>query len=129
MWGAERITLGKLMYLKSLATITIDCVLSSVAPQYQADGCIYEMSGTDRRMRTPGSLKAGDLVKVRLWLPNDDTYIFIQLAEVRWVKNPWVGIEFITMDAREKARLVRYSEGQMHQRQVNPACEHILIRA
>lgn len=117
------------MYPKALATITIDCVLSSVAPQYQADGCIYEMSGADRRLRTPGFLTAGDMVRVRLWLPNDETYIVIRLAEVRWIKNQWISIDFIAVDAQEKARLVRYSEGQMHRRQVHAACEHILIRA
>lgn len=116
------------MYLKSLATITIDCVLSSVAPQYRADGCIYEMSGTDRRLRTPGSLKAGDLVRVRLWLPDDDAHVFIRLAEVRWVRNQWVGIDFITVDARERARLERYSE-QQRKEPVSQPCEQILIRA
>lgn len=116
------------MSLNSLSTITIDCVLSALVPQYQADGCIYEMVGTDRRLRAPGFLKAGDLVRVRLWLPNDDTHIFIRLAEVRWVRNQWVGIEFITVDARERARLVRYSEEQRKE-PVHQPCEHILIRA
>lgn len=116
------------MSLKSLATITIDCVLSAVAPQYQADGCIYEVSGTDRRLRTPGFLKTGDMVRLRLWLPDDDTHVFIRLAEVRWVRNQWVGVEFITVDARERARLQRYVEEQQKE-PVSQLCEQILIRA
>ncbi len=111
----------------SVGTVTIDCMLSSVAPQYQAEGCIYEISGVDRRLREPGFLSAGDLVRVRLWLPNDDSYIVIQLAEVRSVSHQWVAIELITIDARERARLVRYSEEQ--QASLSEACEQILIRA
>ena len=117
------------MYPKSLATVTIDCMLSSVAPQYQADGCIYEMAGTDRRLRTPSSLKTGDLVKVRLWLPNDDTHIVIQLAEVRWVINQWIALDFIAVDSMEKARLLRYSKEHHHQPHGRAVCEQILIRA
>lgn len=117
------------MYPKSLVTITIDCMLSSVAPQFQADGCIYEMAGTDRLIRTPGALKAGDLVSVRLWLPNDDTHIVIRLAEVRWVVNQWINLDFIAVDSREKERLLRYSIAQQGQRPVSVACEQILIRA
>jgi len=116
------------MVSRTFSTITIDCVLSSVAPQYQADGCIYEISGSDRRLRTPGFLKAGDWVRVRLWLPNDDAHILIRLAEVRWVRNQWVGIEFITVDARERARLERYSEARRKE-PVRAACDQILIRA
>lgn len=116
------------MYRKSFPPITIDCILSSAAPQYQADGCIYEISGTDRRLRTPGFLKAGDLVKLRLWLPNDDDHVSVQLAEVRWVRDQWIGIEFITMSPHERARMTRYS-AQKPNEKFSATCDQILIRA
>ena len=101
------------MSLKSLSSISIECMLSSVDRHLQADGCIYEMSSAGRRVRNPGFLKSGDLVQVRLWLPKEEKDVFIHLAEVRWVKNEWVSIDCLTMSPTQKDRIRQYSEREL----------------
>jgi len=67
---------------------TIDCVLASGCTQLQADGCVLESSEEGHKLITPDHLKAGDLVKVQLWLEGEEAFIDIRLAVVSGIHTP-----------------------------------------
>lgn len=110
--------------------VTIDCMLSTGAHGLRGDGCIYELSTSRPQISNPGRLRAGDYVKVRLWLPDESAHILIDLAEIQWIKNHWIKVEIITISSKGQARLRQFMESQGHSYEYpNPASEQILIRA
>lgn len=89
---------------------TIDCVLASESTQLQADGCVLENSGDGHKLITPDHLRAGDLVKVQLWLEGEETFVDIQLAEVKKVNTHWIEVEVIQVTPNDRIRLKRFVE-------------------
>jgi len=69
-------------------------------------------------------------VKVRLWLPNDNSHILIELAEIQWIKDHWIKVELIVIDPTGQMRLKQFmeSQGQCSQN-LHSVSEQILIRA
>ncbi len=80
---------------KFTTRFTIDCVLPLASTQLQADGCVLESLEDGHKLITPDYLRAGDLVKVQLWLEGEEAFIDIRLAEVRKVHTPWIAVEVI----------------------------------
>jgi hypothetical protein len=72
--------------------IIIDCVLADGSSQLQADGCVLEKSGDGHKLITPDHLRAGDLVKVQLWLEGEEGFVDIQLAKVRKIQKHWIEV-------------------------------------
>jgi hypothetical protein len=69
---------------------TIDCVLSHISSHIQADGCVLERLEGGCKLSTPEHLRAGDFVRVQLWLEGEEAFIDIRLAEVRRVHGHWI---------------------------------------
>jgi hypothetical protein len=65
---------------------TIDCVLPLASTQLQADGCVLENLEDGHKLITPDYLRAGDLVKVQLWLEGEEASVDIPLAVVSKVR-------------------------------------------
>jgi hypothetical protein len=110
--------------------ITIDCVLASESTRLQADGCVLERSGDGHKLISPDHLRAGDLVKVQLWLEGEEDFIDIPLAVVSKVHTPWITVGVIRVSPSDRLRMKRF----IHAR---PAMHHgkaahlddLLIRA
>ena len=110
--------------------ITIDCMLSKWIDGLRGDGCVYELSTSCQQVSNPSKLRAGDYVKVRLWLPDDNSHILIELAEIQWIKEPWIKVELIVISPTGQTRLKQFMESQ-GQLSLNPhtGSGEILIRA
>jgi hypothetical protein len=110
--------------------LTIDCMLTNVSRQLEADGRVLQFSEARCTLATPDHLTPGDFVKVRLWLENEEASIDIRLAEVRRIHKHWITAEVIQMSQNDRIRLKRLVDARaaMHQEQPAPI-HHLLIRA
>jgi hypothetical protein len=109
---------------------TIDCVLANVSTQLEADGCVLECLEGGHKLTTPGHLRAGDFVKVQLWLEGEEAFIDIRLAEVRGVHKHWITVEVIRVSPNDRMRLKRFIDAPAAMHIEEPALiDHLLIRA
>ena len=109
---------------------TIDCMLANVSRQLEADGRVLEVSETGCTPTTPDQLAVGNFVKVQLWLDGEDSYVDIQLAEVRQVRDHWIGLEVIQVSPNDRMKLKRSVDTPAAMRTEEPAfLHHLLVRA
>jgi hypothetical protein len=110
---------------------TIDCVLASGCTQLQADGCVLESSEEGHKLITPDHLRAGDLVKVQLWLEGEEAFIDIRLAVVSAIHTPWIKVGVLRMGPNDRMRLKRFihTPAAMHIEEPALIDHHLLIRA
>jgi len=110
---------------------TIDCVLASGCTQLQADGCVLESSEEGHKLITPDHLRAGDLVKVQLWLEGEEAFIDIRLAVVSGIHTPWITVGVLRMSPNDRMRLKRliHTPAAMHIEEPALIDHHLLIRA
>jgi hypothetical protein len=92
----------------SLSQIEIDCILSTKDESLIGDGCIYDLSSSSPTISQPKHLHPGDYVKLRLWLPDESSCIFVELAEVQWVKSHWIKVELLITSPEDRARLRQF---------------------
>lgn len=114
-----------------LSKIEIDCILSKDTETLTGDGCIYDLSSSSSPTTVqPERLHPGDYVKLRLWLPDESSCIFIELAEVHWVKHHWIKVDLLITSPENQARLRQFmaSEDQSSLSSRRKS-EQILIRA
>lgn len=109
---------------------TIDCVLPLASTQLQADGCVLESLEDGHKLITPDYLRAGDLVKIQLWLEGEEDLIEIPLAVVSKVQTPWITVGVIRVSPTDRLRLKRFiqTRAPMH---IGKAAhiDQLLIRA
>jgi hypothetical protein len=109
---------------------TIDCVLVNGSRQLEADGCVLECLEGGCTLTTPDRLRAGDIVKIQLWLEGEEAFIDIRLAQVRRVHKHWIGVEVIQVSSEDQMRLTRFLEAPAAIHIEEPALiDHLLIRA
>jgi len=109
---------------------TIDCVLANGSTQLEADGCVLEYLGGGYQLTTPDHLRVGDLVKIQLWLEDEEAFIDIRLAQVRRVHKHWIGVDVIQVSSDDRMRMTRFLDAPapMHIEDP-PLTDHLLIRA
>ena len=109
---------------------TIDCVLAAVSSHLEADGCVLERLEGGCKLTTPEHLRAGDFVKVQLWLEGEEAFIDIRLAEIRRVHGHWIAAEVIQVSPNDRMRLKRFIDVPAAVQIEEPALiDHLLIRA
>ena len=109
---------------------TIDCVLANGSGQLEADGCVLECLEDGCTLTTPDHLRAGDIVKVQLWLEGEEALIDIRLAQVRRVHQHWIGVDVIQVSSEDRMRLKRFLDAAAAMHIEEPALiDHLLIRA
>lgn len=109
---------------------TIDCVLANGSRQLEADGCVLECLEDGCTLTTPDHLRAGDIVKVQLWLEGEEAFIDIRLAEVRKIHEHWIAVEVIQVSPNDRMRLKRFIDAPATMPIEEPALiDHLLIRA
>ena len=109
---------------------TIDCLLSNVNRQMEADGCVLEFSEDGCKTTTPDQMAVGDFVKIQLWLEGEEAFVDIRLAEVRRVHNHWIALEVIQVSQTDRVKLKRFLDTLAAMRTEAPAfIDHLLVRA
>ena len=125
---------GKQQTLWDGPKFTIDCVLANGSRRLEADGFVLErLEGGHQcghKLITPDHLRAGDLVKVQLWLEDEEAFIDIQLAKVKMVHQHWITVDVIVMSPNDRMRLKRFIDALAAIHIEEPALiNHLLIRA
>lgn len=92
-----------------LSQTMIECILSKDKERLTGEGCIYDLSFSSPTISQPEHLHPGDYVKLRLWLPEESVCVFIELAEVQWVKNHWINVEVLSASPGDQARLRKFT--------------------
>ncbi|MGE0645736.1 MAG: hypothetical protein AB7P24_18915 [Nitrospira sp.] len=113
-----------------LAQTMIECILSKTDDGLIGEGCIFDLSSSSPTISQPEKLHTGDYVMLRLWLPDDGSSIFVEVAEVQWVKNHWIKVDVLTTTPDDQARLRQFASvedpSSLSSRRKS---EQILIRA
>ena len=105
-------------------------MLANVTRQLEADGCVLERLEAGCRLITPDYLRAGDFVKVQLWLEGEEGFIDIRLAGVRSVHEHWIAVEMIHVSPDDRMRLKRFIDALAAIHIEEPVLiDHLLIRA
>jgi hypothetical protein len=80
-------------------------------------------------MSSPEKLRAGDYVRLRLWFPDEDSHISIDLAEVEWVESHRLKVDLLSVSPEVRARLNQFKGSQHSVHRIHHApSEQILIR-
>jgi hypothetical protein len=91
---------------------------------------VLESLEDGHKLITPDYLRAGDLVKVQLWLEGEETFIDITLAVVNKVRAPWITVGVIRVSPSDRLRLKRFIQTSAAIHIEKPALiDHLLIRA
>jgi hypothetical protein len=69
---------------------------------------VLESLEDGHKLITPDYLRAGDLVKVQLWLEGEEDFIDIPLAVVSKVHPPWITVGVIRLSPTDRSRLKRF---------------------
>ena len=108
--------------------IAINCILAKGSAGLEGDGCCYDLSVPHRKVSPPDNLQVGDYVRLHLWLPDEDSHISIDLAEVEWIKNHWIKVELLSVSPEIQTRLRQFKASQDSSPRQHHTTEQILIR-
>ena len=111
-----------------LSQMLINCILKRGQAGLEGEGCLYELSAPHRQVSAPDKLRTGDYVKIRLWLPDEDAHISVDLAEVEWIESTWVKVDLLSVSPENQARLNKFKSLQRSSSHPRRTSEQILIR-
>lgn len=113
-----------------LSKIVVECILSKNDEGLIGEGCVYDCSSSSPTLSQPEQLHPGDYVKLRLWLPDESVGVFVELAEVQWIKNHWINVEVLSISPEDQARLRCFAAlGDQSSPSSRRKTERILIHA
>jgi hypothetical protein len=115
------------MSLQVHRQVAINCILSKGSEGLQGEGCVYDLSVPRQPMSTPETLRPGDFVKLHLWIPDEDSHISINLAEVQWVKPDCIKVDLLTVSPPDQTRLNQFTASQDPAPRTNQATRQVLI--
>jgi hypothetical protein len=116
------------MALQPLSHIAINCILAKGSSGLEGDGCFYDLSAPHRNISPTEKLRAGDYVKLRLWFPDEDSHVSIDLAEVEWIENHWLKVDLLSVPPEIQARLRQFKASQDSTPRSDQPTKQILIR-
>ncbi|MDH5667810.1 MAG: hypothetical protein OEY86_07360 [Nitrospira sp.] len=117
------------MTFQPSSQIAINCILAKRSAGLEGDGCVYDLSAPHQRNISPSEkLRVGDYVRLRLWLPGEDSHIAIDMAEVEWVENHRIKIELLSVSPEVQARLSQFKISENAGPRSYHTTEQILIR-
>jgi hypothetical protein len=107
--------------------VAINCILSRGSEGLQGEGCVYDLSTPLQPMATADSLQPGDFIKLHLWIPDEDSHISVNLAEVQWVKPNCIKVDLLTVDPPDRTRLNQFTASQNTVSSSGNATSQVLI--
>jgi hypothetical protein len=117
----------KVMSFQLHRQVAINCILSRESEGLQGEGCVYDLS-TPRQPTAPANtLQPGDLVKLHLWIPDEDSHISVNLAEVQWVKPNCIQVDLLAVDPPDRTRLNQFTASQNTLSRGSNATSQVLI--
>ncbi len=88
---------------------------------------MYDLSTPRQPMASADSLQPGDLIKLHLWIPDEDSHISINLAEVQWVKPNCIKVDLLTVTPPDQTRLNQFTASHNTLSPASNATSQVLI--
>lgn len=88
---------------------------------------MYDISTPLQPIASANTLQPGDLVKLHLWIPDEDSHISVNLAEVQWVKPNCIKVDLLTVDPPDRTRLNQFTSSQNMLSRADNATSQVLI--
>lgn len=85
--------------------IAIQCSITLAKGSRVGEGQVLDMSARGCLVESILAVKSGDLLQLRIFLPESEPSMRIPQAVVRWAKGSRFGVEFIGMDEKDRTRL------------------------
>jgi hypothetical protein len=92
--------------------ISVACSVIFAGDGGVGEGRVVDVSLPGCLLESAATLKSGDYVQLRLFLPDLQTPLHVPLAAVRWVDGNRVGLEFIRTSVEEQIRLENFVRGR-----------------
>ena len=92
--------------------ISVACSVIFAGDGGVGEGRVVDVSLPGCLLESAATLKSGDYVQLRLFLPDLQTPLHVPLAAVRWVDGNRVGLEFIRTSVEEQIRLESFVRGR-----------------
>ncbi|MET0516190.1 MAG: PilZ domain-containing protein [Nitrospiraceae bacterium] len=93
--------------------ISVSCSVIFAGDDGVGEGRILDLSLPGCLLEGAETLKTGDYVQMRIFLPDLQSPLNVPLAAVRWVDGFKVGLEFIQTSRQEQKRLEQFVHGRM----------------
>ncbi len=88
--------------------VAVSCGVVMAGTQSFSEGRVLDVSSPGCLIECVHTLRIGDYVQLRVFLPDQDSPLNIPLAAVRWVDSTRVGLEFIKSSEEDQLRLSRF---------------------
>jgi PilZ domain len=88
--------------------IPVVCGAVFAADGVNGEGRVIDVSLPGCLMESPESVKVGEYVRLRLFLPDSPSPLNVPLAVVRRVEGNLIGLEFIQSSQNDQLRLTRF---------------------
>jgi hypothetical protein len=93
--------------------ISVSCSVVFAGNNGMGKGRLLDLSLPGCLLDGAATLKTGDYVQLRIFLPDLQTPLHIPLAAIRWVDGFKVGLEFIRTSLHEQKRLEQFVHRRM----------------
>lgn len=88
--------------------LPVDHLATFTGDTLEGEGQLVNLSLEGAEIDGNISLSKGEYLQIRLYLPDDDVALQIDMAPVRWAKEKKFGVEFISMTEQAQGRLRQY---------------------
>ncbi len=72
------------------------------------EGSVVDLSVRGCRIETPTHIHTGTVLELRLYLSAEEPSLGVARAVVRWARGKYVGMEFLSLEPEEWARLQHF---------------------
>jgi hypothetical protein len=99
---------GGIMKARYSQRVSVACSVIFAGDGGVGEGRILDVSLPGCLLESAATLKSGDYVQLRVFLPDLQSPLHVPLAAVRWVEGNRVGLEFIRTSQEEQNRLEQF---------------------
>ncbi len=88
--------------------LPVDHVVTFTGDTLDGEGQLVNLSIEGAEISCSVPVSKGDYLQIRLYLPDDNVALQVDVAPVRWAKGDHFGVEFISMTEQAQGRLRQY---------------------
>lgn len=88
--------------------LPVDHIVTFTGDTLEGEGQLVNLSIEGAEIDSSVPISKGDYLQLRLYLPDDNLALQVDVAPVRWSKEGKFGVEFISMTEQAQGRLRQY---------------------
>lgn len=99
--------------------VSIESSITFTIGSLAGEGRVLDITVPGCLVESAVSVKVGDRMRLRVFLPDHQSPLFVSLAVVRWAQGLRFGVEFIGMEEKERLRLNQFVTQHLPRRSAN----------